>query len=129
LPNPESSPRYQKRIETVRYVLTANTSQTRGERKLIHICIWFGYGKSQYANHGRPRWMSGKSPAQMTAKMVMASAERLIAVRQRCRKRCRIAEMSVPACPIPIHQTKLVISQPQATGLFKPHTPMPVAMV
>ena len=28
-----------------------------------------------------------------------------------------MAEMSVPACPIPIHQTKLVIAKAQAIGI------------
>jgi hypothetical protein len=57
-----------------------------------------GYGKSQYAaNQGRPVWMSGKSKAHMTAKRVMASANRLIEVRHFCWKSSKIAEISVPA--------------------------------
>ena len=55
-------------------------------------------------------------PAHMTAKIVMASAARLIDVRQRWRSRKRIAEISVPAWPMPIHQTKLMMSQPHMTG-------------
>jgi hypothetical protein len=33
--------------------------------------------------------------------------------------------MSVPACPIPIHHTKLMMSNAQATGMLFPQTPMP----
>src|SRR3990172_9896917 len=86
------SPVYQKTSEMVKYVLTAKTSQMSGERKFTHRNRQLGYGTSQYANQGRPRWMSGNRPAVMTAKIVMASAERLMAVRQRCRKRWRMAE-------------------------------------
>ena len=61
----------------------------------------------------------------MTAKMVMASAKRLIEVRHFwCRSR-RMAEIKVPACPIPIHQTKLVMAKPQATGMSIPQMPTP----
>src|SRR5262245_7392957 len=56
----------------------------------------------------------------------MASAKRLIDVRHSCRSRSRIAEMSVPAWPIPIHQTKLMMSKPQPTGMRTPQTPMPL---
>ena len=65
-------------------------------------------------------------PAHATAKTVIASAKRLIEFRQLCRRRRRIAEMSVPACPMPIHQTKQMMSQPQPTGMLFPQTPMPV---
>ena len=34
--------------------------------------------------------------------------------------------MNVPAWPIPIHQTKLMIPNAHATGMLLPHTPMPV---
>ena len=56
-------------------------------------------------------------PAQTTAKIVIASAKRLIELRQPCLKSSRMAEISVPAWPIPIHQTKLIIAKPQATGM------------
>jgi hypothetical protein len=69
--------------------------------------------------------MSGKSAAQATAKSVMASANRLIDVRQSCRKSSRIAEISVPAWPMPIHQTKLMMSNAQPTGMLLPQIPMP----
>ena len=71
-------------------------------------------------------WMTGYRPAQMTAKMVMASAERLIDVRHFCRNRSSTAEISVPACPIPTQNTKFVMSKPQPTVRFKPQVPMPV---
>src|SRR6267142_1914886 len=72
--------------------------------------------------------MAGNKPAHMTAKMVMASAERLIEVRHFCRNSNRIAEMSVPAWPMPIQNTKLVISKAHPTLLFRPQTPMPLAI-
>ena len=65
-------------------------------------------------------------PAHITAKMVMASAARFTAVRQRCRSRNRMAEISVPAWPMPIHQTKLMMAQPHMTGWLLPQTPTPV---
>ena len=69
--------------------------------------------------------MPGKIPAHATAKIVIASAARLMLVRQLCRKRKRIAEISVPACPIPTQKTKLTIGNPQATGELLPQTPTP----
>jgi hypothetical protein len=35
--------------------------------------------------------------------------------------------MSVPAWPIPIHQTKLMMSKPQPTGTLLPQIPTPFA--
>ena len=62
-----------------------------------HSVMVFGYGNSQYANHGRPVCMSGKMPAQATANSVIASAKRLMEVRHVCLNNSRIAEISVPA--------------------------------
>src|SRR6266487_3295873 len=62
----------------------------------------------------------------MTAKSVIASAERLIDVRHFCRSKYKIAEMSVPACPIPIQKTKFVMSQAHPTGMLFPQVPTPV---
>ena len=59
--------------------------------------------------------------------MVIASAERLIDVRHFWRNSSRIAEMSVPAWPMPIQKTKFVMSNAHPTSLLRPHTPMPVA--
>ena len=70
--------------------------------------------------------MTGKIPAQMTAKMVIASAERFTDVRHRWLNRNRMAEMSVPACPMPIQKTKLVMSNAQPTVLLSPQVPIPV---
>ncbi len=56
----------------------------------------------------------------------MASAARLIDVRHFCRVRKRIAEIRVPAWPIPIQNTKFVMSQPQNTRFDMPQTPTPV---
>ncbi len=39
-----------------------------------------------------------------------------------------MAEISVPAWPMPIQKTKLVMSKAQATGMLLPQTPMPVAI-
>ncbi len=87
----------------------------------------FGYGSSQYAaSHGRPVWTSGKISAQATAKSVIASAKRLIDVRQSCLSSSRIAEISVPAWPMPIHQTKLMIAKPHPTGMLMPQMPVPL---
>ncbi len=60
--------------------------------------------------------MPGKIAAHITAKSVIASADRLIDVRHFCRSKNKMAEISVPACPIPIQKTKLVMSQAQPTG-------------
>jgi len=48
-------------------------------------------------------------------------------VRHFWRSRQRMAEMSVPAWPIPIQKTKLTMAQPQLMGLASPQTPTPVA--
>ena len=78
------------------------------------------------ASHGRPVWRSGKMPAHATANSVIASANRLIEVRHVCLSSSRIAEISVPAWPMPIHQTKLMMANPQPTGMFTPQMPMPL---
>ena len=57
--------------------------------------------------------------------MVIASAMRLIDVRQFWCSNNKIAEISVPAWPMPIHHTKLVIANPQATGMSMPQIPTP----
>jgi len=90
--------------------------------------LGLGMGNTNQMNQMRPTWIAGKIPAHMTAKMVMASAERFTAVRHRCLNRHRIAEISVPAWPIPIQNTKLVMSHAQPTWLFRPQTPTPVMM-
>jgi hypothetical protein len=64
-------------------------------------------------------------PAQATANNVMASANRLIELRQDCRSSKRMAEISVPAWPIPIHHTKFTMANPQPIGMFTPQMPMP----
>jgi hypothetical protein len=85
-----------------------------------------GCGISHHANHGRPVCRMGKMPAAATAKIVMASAARLMLVRQPWRVRYSTAEISVPAWPMPIQNTKFVMSQAQPIVLELPHTPMPV---
>jgi hypothetical protein len=88
--------------------------------------VEFGSGKRNQAYQTRPTWKTGKMPAQTTAKIVIASAERLIEVRHFWRRRHRMAEISVPAWPMPIQKTKLTMSQAQLTGLRWPQTPTPV---
>ena len=78
------------------------------------------------ASQGRPVWNSGNCSAQATAKSVIASAARLIDMRHCWRNRNRIAEMSVPAWPMPIHQTKLMMSKPHPTGMLMPQMPTPL---
>src|ERR1700746_3611837 len=103
----------------------AKTSHTRGERKLIHRGPrWLGkYGKIKKASHGLPMWIEGNMPAHITAKMVMASAERLMEVLHFCRKSSRMAEINVPACPMPTQNTKFVMSKAHPTLLFSPQMP------
>src|SRR5687768_14448813 len=109
-------PMNQNKADTDAYVVTAKTSQMSGLRKLGHSPIVLGYGSSQYAaSHGRPVWIIGNTAAQATANSVIASAKRLIDVRQSCLNSSRMAEINVPACPIPIHQTKLMMSNAQPT--------------
>src|SRR5262249_9258022 len=66
--------------------------------------------------------------AHATANNVIASANRLIDVRHVCFNSRRIAEMSVPAWPMPIHQTKLVMSNAHPTGMSLPQIPMPLTV-
>src|SRR6185295_1581554 len=119
-------PMYQNRIDVSMYVVTANTSHISGDRNCGHMPMSFGCGIIHHANHGRPVWSSGNKPAHMTAKIVIASADRLMLTRQLCRVRYSTAEISVPAWPMPIHHTKFVMSQAQSTVLELPHTPIPV---
>ena len=74
----------------------------------------------------RPTWNMGNIPAHITAKIVIASAARLTDVRQFCLVRNRIAEIRVPACPIPIQKTKFTIGHPHMAVELFPHTPTPV---
>src|SRR3954471_19137603 len=97
------SPTNQNSSDTVAYVETAKTSQISGLRNCGQTPIEFGYGSIQYASHGRPVWKSGKMPAHATANSVIASAKRLMDVRHDWRSRRRMAEISVPAWPMPIH--------------------------
>ena len=56
----------------------------------------------------------------------MASAKRLMELRQPCLNSSRMAEISVPAWPMPIHQTKLMMAKPQATGCEMAQMPTPL---
>ena len=67
-------PVYQNKTDTVRYVLMANTSQSNGELKFGHKDpLVLGYGNMNMANQIRPMCINGKSPAHITANMVIAS--------------------------------------------------------
>src|ERR1700745_3609012 len=103
----------------------AKKSQASGERKFGQIWRSLGYGIIQKASHGRPMWQSGMMAPIRTEKTAMASAQRVTGRRQVALVRRRIAEMSVPAWRMPIQKTKLVMSKPQKTGEFRPHTPIP----
>src|SRR6266481_5215696 len=95
-------------------------------RKFCQIPQLFGIGAKYHAIQNRPTWIPGKIAAQITAKSVIASAERLIDVRHFWRSKNKIAEMSVLAGPIPIQTKKWVMSQAQPTGICFPHVPTPV---
>src|ERR1700761_8098598 len=97
VPKSGTMPMYQNTTEMVAYVETANTSQASGERNCGQMFIVFGYGNSQYPSHGRPICRTGKRPAQHTAKIVIASAKRLMELRQVCLNSSRMAEIRVPA--------------------------------
>ena len=98
-----------------------------GLRNCGHTPMVSGSGNSQYAaTHGRPVWISGNRPAHITANSVMASAKRLMELRHDCFSRCRMAEISVPAWPIPIHHTKFTMANPQPTGMLTPQIPVPL---
>jgi hypothetical protein len=66
--------------------------------------------------------------AQMTAKMVIASAKRLMAVRHFCRKRKRIArdQRAGVADADPEHEVH--DGEAPATGWFRPQMPVPSQM-
>jgi hypothetical protein len=49
-----------------------------------------------------------------------------MAVRHFWRKRNKIAEIKVPAWPIPTQNTKFTIGKPHITGFWLPQTPTPV---
>src|ERR1700747_3862762 len=121
-----TKPVYQNRTDTVKYVETAKTSHISGLRKFCQIAQLLGTGARYQAIQNRPTWMPGKIAAQITAKSVIASGERLIEVRHFWRSKNKMAEISVPACPIPIQKTKFVMSHAQPMGRLLPHTPIPV---
>src|ERR1035437_3212718 len=68
----------------------------------------------------------GNMPAQATANSVMASAKRLMELRHRWFNSSRMAEIKVPAWPMPIHHTKLVMANPHITGVRMPQIPVPL---
>src|SRR5690606_36204497 len=76
-----NKPVHQNTNETDKYVDIANTSHNNGELKFTQSePNWLGIGNTQYPNQGRPMWIIGNKPACTTEKMVIASAERLIAI-------------------------------------------------
>src|SRR4029077_5337697 len=115
-------PMYQNSSEVMKYVVTAKTSHISGLLNCGQTQFWLGSGKRYQSIHGRPVWKATKVMAQITAKIVIASARGLMPVRHVWRNRDRIAEISVPAWPIPIQNTKLTMSKAQATGIMLPHT-------
>src|SRR5690606_13587284 len=93
------SPIYQNTSDTVKYVEIANTSQSNGELKFTHSDPnALGSGSAQQnPSQSLPMCINGKDAAQITAKIVMASAARLIDILHFWRNRRRIAEIRVPA--------------------------------
>jgi hypothetical protein len=91
----------------------AKKSHTSGDRKFGQSSRSLGYGASQNASHGRPRWMSGNIAPIISAKAVMTSAQRVTGRRHPASTSRRMAEMSVPAWLMPIQNTKLVTKKPQ----------------
>ncbi len=65
-------------------------------------------------------------PATITAKIVIASAVRLMPVLHFCRNKNKIAEIRVPAWPMPIQNTKLMMNEPQPIGWLMPRSPVPI---
>jgi len=63
--------------------------------------------------------------AQITANKVIASANLFMDVRHFCRKRNNMADINVPAWPMPTQKTKFTIAHPQPTGTLTPQTPIP----
>jgi hypothetical protein len=78
-------------------VLIAKKSHASGDRKLGQISRELGYGNSQNASHGRPRWMIGNIAPIISANTVITSAQRVTGRRQPAFTRRRMAEISVPA--------------------------------
>ena len=54
-------------------------------------------------------WIKGKSPPIIRQNTVIASAARVTGLRQPAPVRRRMAEISVPACEMPIQNTKLTM--------------------
>src|SRR5271170_6062659 len=92
-----------------RYVLMAKKSHRSGERIFGQRPRSLGYGKSQKATHGRPRWITGKVAPIERAKTVITSAQRVTGRRQVAFARRRMAEIKVPAWLKPIQKTKFVM--------------------
>src|ERR671913_294967 len=94
----------------------AKKSHASGERKFGQISRALGYGNSQNASQGRPRWMIGNIAPIINANTVMTSAHRVTGRRQPALTRRRIAEINVPAWLMPIQKTKLVRYNAQKVG-------------
>src|ERR1700728_4758068 len=92
-----------------RYVLMAKKSQSSGERMLGQMPRSLGYGNSQNASHGRPRWIIGNVAPIESANTVITSAQRVTGRRQVAFARRRMAEIRVPAWLNPIQKTKFVM--------------------
>src|SRR5207247_8758775 len=91
----------------VRYVLIAKKSHTSGERKLGQIPRSLGYGISQNASHGRPKWMMGNIAPIISANTVMTSAHLVMGRLHRALTNRTIAEISDPAWLIPLQKTNV----------------------
>jgi len=117
-PGPGSAPRTRRRPRSSR-TWRPRRRPDEGLLKLGHIPSC-SVRQEPVEDPGPPEVEERYIPAHATAKSVIASANRLIEFRHVCRRSRRIAEISVPACPMPIHQTKQTMSQPQPTGCCSP---------
>ncbi len=105
--------------------MIAKKSHASGERKFGQISRALGYGNSQNASHGRPRWMIGNIAPIISANTVITSAQRVTGRRHPALTSRRIAEISVPAWLMPIQNTKFVRYSAQKVGQRLPLRPMP----
>ena len=110
-------PMYQNTTEMVAYVETANTSHASGRAELRPHIHRVRIREQPVSQPWTPHVDQREHARAHTAKIVIASANRLIELRHVCLNSSRIAEISVPAWPMPIHHTKLMIANPHAPGI------------
>ncbi len=100
-------------------------SHISGDWKLDQSCRWLGIGIMPYTVHTRPRWTKGYMPAQISEKVVISSAARVIGRRYSALNTRRMADTKVPLWLMPIQKTIVAMNTPQKTGRRMPAMPMP----